>query len=107
MTAIRRARLEHGARIQVMQGSRLVGLAAYERSDRELRVCEIAVDPTCRRELVEASLLDALELACLAGGARRLVMLPRATSDTEMLSRHGFHAIAEGCAGTWFEKTVA
>jgi hypothetical protein len=109
MTAARRARLEGGTRILVTCGSRLVGLAAYQRTDREIRVYEVGVDPAsgCSSELIEASLLDALELACLASGARRLLVLPRATSATDRLTQHGFRPVAAGYSGTWFEKTFA
>jgi hypothetical protein len=109
LTAARRTRLDQGARVLAMRGRRLVGLAAYERADRELRVYEFLVDagPAGSSDEIAGGLVNALELACLAGGARRLVMLPRATTDTAVLARRGFRAIAEGSVGTWFEKTFA
>ncbi len=83
-------------------------MAAYDRADGELRVHEFAVDVStmpCAEDQVINALLDALEVACLAGGGRRLVLLPRAAIATSLLRRRGFVTIAEGCAGSWFEKT--
>jgi hypothetical protein len=87
-------------------GSRVVGLAAYERVDGELRVHEFGVDEnsTCTLDQIATALLDALEIACLAGGGRRLVLLPRAALTSHLLRSRGFVPIAEGCAGSWFEK---
>ncbi len=109
LTSARRKRLDQGARILASCAGRLVGVAAYERADRELRVYEFVLDVASSRGVddIAAGLLDALELACLAGGARRLLMLPRATVAPAVLTRRGFHAIAEGTAGTWYEKTFA
>jgi hypothetical protein len=109
LTAARRKRLDQGARILAMCGNRLVGLAAYERADRELRVYEFLLDvgSACSTDEIAGRLLDALELACMAGGARRLLMLPRATTAAAVLANRGFRAIAEGSAGTWFEKTFS
>ena len=92
-----------------MSGSRIMGVAAYERGDREIRVYEFGLDSSAAAgaDEIACGLLDALELACMAGGARRLLMLPRATAATALLTRRGFRAIAEGCAGTWYEKSFA
>jgi hypothetical protein len=108
LTPARRDRLSQSGRIVATCGARTVGVAAYDRADGELRVHEFGVDATgtgCAEEQVVNALLDALEAACLAGGGRRLVLLPRAASATAMLRRRGFVTIAEGCAGSWFEKT--
>jgi hypothetical protein len=84
-----------------------VGVAGYERVDFELRVHEFGVDGSspCATEQIATALLDALEVACLAGGGRRLVLLPRAAISTTLLRGRGFVTIAEGCAGSWYEKT--
>jgi hypothetical protein len=87
---------------------RIVGIAAYERADGELRVHEFGVDTGATlytTDQVVNALLDALEVACLAGGGRRLVLLPRAAIAGTILRRRGFVTIAEGCAGSWFEKS--
>jgi hypothetical protein len=106
LTAARRARLADSGRVLAACGPRIVGLAAYERLDGELRVHEFAVDGTtpCAIDEIAMALLDALEMACLAGGGRRLVLLPRAASAGHLLRARGFVPIAEGSAGSWFEK---
>ena len=109
LTPARRARLLNGGRVLAACGTRVVGLAGYERSDGELRVHEFAVDSTAPSpaDEIATALLDALEMACLAGGGRRLVLLPRAASATHLLRARGFVPIAEGSAGSWFEKVFA
>lgn len=106
LTAARRDRLLHGGRILALCGNRVVGLVAYERNDRDLRVGEVGLDPEspCGTVGIAAGLLDALELACMAGGARRLVLLPRTHLDTGLLRRRGYTMLADSAAGTWFEK---
>jgi len=108
LTPARRDRLAQSGRVVAACGSRIVGVAAYDRADGELRVHEFGVDTTsalCTEEQVVNAVLDALEVACLAGGGRRLVLLPRAAVGVPLLRRRGFVTIAEGCAGSWFEKT--
>lgn len=109
LTAARRNRLDQGGRILAMCGNRVVGLAAYERTDREVRVYELVVDPdsACGTDEIVGGLLDALELACLAGGARRLLLLPRAACAATLLRLRGYAAFGDGPAGPWFEKTFA
>jgi hypothetical protein len=107
ITPVRRARLDQGGRVVARRGARLLGVAAFERAGCELRVHEFGVDVTASPDTVEevmTALLDALELACLAGGGRRLVVLPRASAADKQLQRRGFATISEGCAGSWFEK---
>jgi len=106
LTVARRNRLVQGGRILALCGTRVVGLAAYERTDRDLRVGEVGIDPdsACGADAIANGLLDALELACLAGGTRRLVLLPSAGVADSLLRLRGYTAIAEVAAGTWFEK---
>lgn len=106
LTLARRSRLGQGGRILALYGSRVVGLAAYDRNDRELRVDEVGIDAhsACEPEKIADGLLDALELGCVAGSVRRLVLLPRAGLVDELLKRRGYAAIAHGAAGTWYEK---
>jgi hypothetical protein len=106
LTPARRARLVNSGRVLAACGHRVIGLAAYERADGELRVHEFAVDAAANptTDEVSTALLDALEMACLAGGGRRLVLLPRAALTVHLLRSRGFVPIAEGCAGSWFEK---
>jgi hypothetical protein len=106
LTPARRERLGNSGRVVAACGSRVVGLAAYERADGELRVHEFGVDEeaSCTIDQIATALLDALEIACLAGGGRRLVLLPRAALTAHLLRSRGFVPIAEGSAGSWFEK---
>ena len=108
LTPARRDRLAQSGRIVAACGNRAVGVVAYDGVDDELRVHEFGLDTTstwCSEEQVINALLDALEVACLASGGRRLVVLPRAALAVPVLTRRGFVTIAEGCAGSWFEKT--
>jgi hypothetical protein len=107
LTPARRDRIAQSGRVVAACGNRTVGVAAYDRAGGELRVHEFAADTTslCAEDEVVNALLDALEVACLAGGGRRLVLLPRAAIAGSLLRRRGFVTIAEGCAGSWFEKT--
>lgn len=102
----RRQRLEQESRILALCGRRVVGLAAYDRSDRELRVDELGIDTTsaCPPEAIADGLLDALELGCVAGSVRRLVLMPRAALVDEVLRRRGYAVIATVATGTWYEK---
>jgi hypothetical protein len=107
LTPARRERLAQSGRVTATSANRVVGVAAYERVDLELRVHEFGVDAVspCDIEQIANALLDALEVACLAGGGRRLVLLPRAAISAALLHGRGFVNIAEGCAGSWYEKT--
>jgi hypothetical protein len=107
LTPARRQRLAASGRVTASCEGRMVGVAAYERVDYELRVHEFGVDAAsvCAAGQIASALLDALEVACLAGGGRRLVLLPRAALSTDLLRDRGFVTIAEDCAGSWFEKT--
>jgi hypothetical protein len=106
LTMARRARLEQGSRILALCGRRVVGLAAYSRSDRELRVEEVGLDTAsdCTPAHIAEGLLDALELGCVAGSVRRLVILMRSGLFDQVLQSRGYTAIAQVATGTWFEK---
>ena len=107
LTPARRQRLADSGRVMASCAGRIVGVAAYERLGGELRVHEFGADAAspCVLDQIAATLLDALEIACLAGGGHRLVLLPRAVVMPSLLRSRGFVTIAEGCAGSWFEKT--
>ena len=107
ISATRRTRLEQSGRILALCGPKVVGLAVYERADRDVRVVEAGIDAEspCGTDVISEGLLEALELSCMASGARRLLLLPRAGFPTAVLSRRGYVAIAAGGpAGSWFEK---
>ncbi|MDO8835871.1 MAG: hypothetical protein Q7V01_09750 [Vicinamibacterales bacterium] len=109
LTAARRNRLAQGARILVMCGPRIVGIAAYDRADAEVRVYELGTDTesACGTDEIATSLLDALELACMASGARRLLLVPRAVLSPTLTRRRGYATIGDGGPGTWVQKTFA
>jgi hypothetical protein len=109
LTGARRVRVSMGGRILAVCGNRVAGLAAYEQTHNELRVYEMGVDPqsACGPDSIAAGLLDALELACMAAGARRLLLLPRARVASDLLRRRGYAPVAAGAAGGWSEKVFA
>jgi hypothetical protein len=84
-----------------------VAVATCQKTEFELRVPEIGMDPDCdcnEREVLHA-LLDALEIAGLAGGCRRIVLSPPKVS-VAFLERRGYTRITECCAGGWVEKML-
>jgi hypothetical protein len=87
-------------------GGRLVGLAAYERHESELRAYEFGVDEeaSCGVPAVVATLLDALEVACLAGGCRRLAITLRAMAGEQPLLERGFHIAGPASSSRMFVK---
>lgn len=109
LVAARRNRLSQGGRILALCGTRAVGIAAFDRVDRDVRVYELGMDPesACGVDEIEDGLLDALELACMASGARRLVLLPRATPNRTVARRRGYVTMGEGTSGAWMEKAFA
>ncbi len=108
LTQARRLHLARCPRILAERGGRPIGLAVYEQVGDELRVHELGIDPTAAvgAHEVAAALLDALELACLAGGGRRLVLTPRALSLDPEVELCGYHPGADRHAGAWLQKTL-
>jgi hypothetical protein len=114
LTDIRLDRLREWPRVLVRFGECLVGVATYQKTERDLRVPDLGVQPpdavipcgACPSRDVLNALLDGLELACLAAGCRRIVISPPAVSIT-LLERRGYVRINERCAGGWIEKTLA
>ena len=99
-------RLTRSARVAVRCASRVVGFAAFQRADHELRVTDLALAATTDhgvRDVLDV-MLDALEAACMAGGFRRLVLPPPPRAHG-LLRRRGYYFVHEGCAGMWVEKT--
>ncbi|MCL4848012.1 MAG: hypothetical protein KJ066_15835 [Acidobacteria bacterium] len=102
----RRDRILTGHKVVALLGRRVVGLAAFERTTDEIRVYELALEPSLAFGAYDIvrSLLEALELASLAGGCRRLVLLPAAIVAAGPLERLGFRVTSERTAGGWLEK---
>lgn len=103
----RRDRLAHATRVVARCGAQVVGVAAYERVGAELRVLEMVVESApavCPTEVI-AQLLSALEMAALAGGCRRVVLLPAAVLAASALEPLGYRVMSESALGGWLEKT--
>ncbi len=109
LTRARRLHLAQCPRIVPEPNGRPLGLAVYEQVGDELRVHEIGIDATTASgpRGVADLLLDALELACVAGGGRRLVLTPRVLSLAPDVGRRGYLPAAERHAGGWLQKTLA
>lgn len=101
----RSLRVLEGPCITAICGDTVVGAAAYHRADMDLRVTDLGVstDCNCRRDAIVCALLDALELACLAGGSDRLVFRVPDDLSGSILQRRGY-VITNGCEGRWAEK---
>lgn len=107
LTEARLDRLCQWPRISVCCGARIVAVATCQKTDTEMRAADIGFDQSCGcslRAILDA-LVDALELAGLAGGCRRLVLLPPSRA-VPYLERRGFTTISERCAGAWLEKIL-
>lgn len=103
----RRDRLAHATRVVARCGPQVVGVAAYERVGAELRVLEMVIESAttvCPGEVI-AQLLSALEMAALAGGCRRVVLLPAAVLAASTLEPLGYRVMSDGTVGGWLEKT--
>lgn len=92
ITRRRRARLRKLPMVVATLGDQVVGLAAYERWGDDLRVHELAcgADVSVPAAAVVTQLLECLELAALAGGASRVVILPWAVPGEPGLDRLGY-----------------
>jgi hypothetical protein len=105
-------RLRNWPRILVRIDDVPVGVATYTQTPIETQIPDFAVDiprsvdldhTNARRQVMD-SLLDAIEIASLAGGSRRIVIVP--VGGIKDLLRHGYLAVSEGCGGSWMEKTL-
>lgn len=101
ITRRRRARLRALPKVLATHGDRVVGLAAYYRGRDDLRVHEIACAPdlSFTSGVVIGHLLEWLELAAIAAGARRVVILPWAVPAGTTLDRLGYSWAGLGTRG--------
>jgi hypothetical protein len=111
LTDSRLDRLRRGPRVVVTLGEDVVAVATCSRIEGEMRVPDVAIDiprgllgQWSPRDVLNA-LLDAIELSSIAGGCRRIVVNPPATS-LAFAERRGYRRISERCAGGWIEKTI-
>ena len=107
LTQGRLDRLREWPRVAITCRGIIVAIATCQKVDLELRVAEVGVDAesACDGREVLSVLFDAIELAALAGGCRRVVVNPPKVS-LMFLQRRGYHALSEGCAGSWIEKAL-
>lgn len=106
LTAARTQRLRNGSRVVIACGDRIVAAGVYRFTDYELRVSDIGVDVCdgCDLDDVFGVLLESCELACLAAGCRRIVLIAPPTASAVRLRKRGYEIVNEGCAGAWIEK---
>jgi hypothetical protein len=114
LTGVRLNRLRNWPRLVVRHENVPIALATYTQIDGETQIPDFAIDlparlksgdGTLRRRALYA-LLDAIELASIAGACRRIVLIPT-TDAIAVLERRGYAAVNEGCAGAWLEKSLA
>jgi hypothetical protein len=108
LTDARRDRLTTWSRVLATCGNVVVGIATYRRTDQELRVADFGVDDRCACSIGEivGALVHALELACLAGGCQRIMLIPPMAAISALRKR-GYTVISEGCAGSWMERSFS
>lgn len=117
LTGTRLDRLRQWPRVVVTLGGDVVAVATCQKTECEMRVPDIGMDvpameagyaTVCRcseRDIIN-TLLDAVELACVAGGCRRVIVSPPRVS-LAFLERRGYVRVNERCAGGWIEKTLS
>ena len=117
LTAARLDRLREWPRVVVTLGDDVVAVATCQKTEGEMRVPDIGMDVPameagfasmcrCSERDILNTLLDAVELATIAGGCRRVVVSPPRVS-LAFLERRGYVRVDERCAGGWIEKTIA
>ena len=87
-----------------------MGIATYTQTPIETQVPDFSVEippsldvehPDLVPQVLDA-LLDAIEIASLAGGCRRVVLIP--LGGPAELARRGYVCVNEGCGGSWMES---
>jgi hypothetical protein len=105
-------RLRNWPRIVVRIDDVPVGVATFTQTPIEMQIPDFAVDipPVLDldhgnvRPQIITSLLEAIEVAALAAGCRRIVIIPsRGAAD---FTRRGYLSVSEGCGGSWMEKCL-
>lgn len=106
--AARLERLNRWSRLVARCGDTPVALVTYQSTGSELRAPDFGLDgpACCDVDAVVSAVVHGLEVACLAAGARRVVVMPPKGGEHALL-RAGYVAIHEGCAGSWMEKSLS
>lgn len=113
LTVGRLNRLRHWPRLVVRVDDMPAGVATYTQTPFEMQIPDFSVhvpangdaERSALRHRVLNELLDAIELASMAGGCRRIVVIPSRV-DAGHLERRGYVGVNEGCAGAWMEKAL-
>jgi hypothetical protein len=109
LTDVRLNRLRQWPRAVVSVGGRVAAVATCQKSECEMRVPDLGLDAPaggCFERDVLNALFDAIELGCVAGGCRRVIISPPRTSFG-FLERRGYVRVNERCAGGWIEKNFS
>lgn len=112
VTGERLNRLRNWRRLVVRINDRAVGVATYTQTPVETHVPDFAVEIPASMETQDAnvvtqvldSLLGAIEIASLAAGCHRVVLIPQGRAAE--LERRGYTCIHERCGGSWMEKSL-
>jgi hypothetical protein len=105
--AARLERLARWSRLIASCGRRPVAIVTYQSAAGEVRAPDFGLDATtdCDLDAIVSAIVQGLEIACLAAGARRVVIMPPRGGEHALL-RNGYAAVHEGCAGSWVEKAI-
>jgi hypothetical protein len=100
-------RLSRWSKLVAMCGRTPVAVVTYQSAGSELRAPDFGLDPSacCDVGAVVTAIAHGLEVACLAAGAHRVVVMPPKGGEQALL-RAGYVAVHEGCAGSWLEKNL-
>ena len=105
-------RLRNWPRIVVRIDDVPVGVATFTQTPIEMQIPDFAVDippvldldhGNVRPQIIRA-LLEAIEIAALAAGCRRIVIIPG--QGAVDFARRGYLSVSEGCGGSWMEKCL-
>jgi hypothetical protein len=101
-------RLARWSRLIASCGATAVGVVTYQGAGGEVRAPDFGLDVSgaCDVDAVVSAMVHGLEVACLASGAKRVVVMPPKGGE-HVLARAGFVAVHEGCAGSWMEKILS
>ena len=113
LSDVRLNRLRNWPRFVVRLDDVPVGVATYTQLDGETQIPDFAVEVPARLKKANTAisrravyaLLDAIELASIAGACRRIVVVPPREAIAA-LERRGYIGYREGCAGSWMEKVL-
>src|SRR5574338_642391 len=105
--AARLDRLTRWSRLVASDGERALAVVTYQSAGAELRAPDFGLDAASCPDVVAvvSTIVRGLEVACLAAGAHRVVVMPPKGGEHALL-RAGYVAIHEGCAGSWMEKSL-